>query len=266
MPDSQPRTVLGIPVGPELLAKWHRWLAPELQPFPIDELPAALVAQLPVRDPERSDETRDSFYLYGGTWTWLTQPEFEALPLAARRLLHGARRRHMSPKPTPPWPSRLTAEPDLAVRWVEHGMRPSRHREVPTEVWARCTDVLPEAERLAGTFSADGSGPNCFGTVLAAAGVEGAEHEWTQLEEFDDWLAGATDEVRGTARDEAPGTVLVWHEHGRLAHAAVTIGGHWALSKPSQSWSSPRLIWSVRETILSWRFPGTRLSRHALRG
>ncbi|ATG56070.1 hypothetical protein CFK41_15750 [Brachybacterium ginsengisoli] len=54
--------------------------------------------------------------------------------------------------------------------------------------------------------------------------------------------------------------------HGAVAHAAITLGDGWALSKPSQSWSSPRLVWSVRDTILGWRLPGTRLSRHSVRG
>lgn len=61
-----------------------------------------------------------------------------------------------------------------------------------------------------------------------------------------------------------PGIVLVWHEHGHIAHAAVTVGDGWAISKPSQSWSSPTVIWTVRETVDSWRIPHTRLSRHRL--
>ena len=37
--------------------------------------------------------------------------------------------------------------------------------------------------------------------------------------------------------------VFVWTEHGELAHATVTVGAGWMLTKPSQSWSSPRMIW-----------------------
>ena len=36
------------------------------------------------------------------------------------------------------------------------------------------------------------------------------------------------------------------------------------LSKPSQSWNSPRLVWSVRGAVNGWRFRGTRLSRYQL--
>lgn len=39
--------------------------------------------------------------------------------------------------------------------------------------------MLPDARELAGT-SGNGSGPNCLGTVMAAAGVRGAADEWMQ--------------------------------------------------------------------------------------
>jgi hypothetical protein len=49
--------------------------------------------------------------------------------------------------------------------------------------------------------------------------------------------------------------VLVWTEHGELAHAAMTIGDGWVFQKPSQSWSSPRVVWTVAEMTNSGRHP-----------
>lgn len=98
---------------------------------------------------------------------------------------------------------------------------------------------------------------------MTAAG-EPVERDWVQLDEFQTWLDSATRSVESADRD-VPGTVLVWHEGGELAHAAVTIGGGYALHQPSQSWSSPVMVWTVEEVVRSWRFPGTRLSRHRIR-
>ncbi|MGD8150411.1 hypothetical protein [Ornithinimicrobium sp. Y1694] len=266
--------VLGIPVAEELLARWRDWWAPERQPFPVGDLPADQLAALPegTADPGESDppsgvitdEVRDSFFVYGGTWRWLTQAQFGALPSELRRSLIAARRRWSRTKPAPPWPTHLRAgDEDRLLRWVAAGATPSRHHEIGESTWSRAATVLPQARNLAGTF-ADGSGPNCFGTVMAAAGVPGAAEEWMTQEPFEAWLAATTTKVRGTAYDRDPGVVLLWHEHGELAHAAVTIGDGWALSKPSQSWSSPRLVWTTRRTISSWTYAGTRLSRRRL--
>jgi hypothetical protein len=63
---------------------------------------------------------------------------------------------------------------------VSEDLGPSRHGEVKS--WP--TEILPRARELAGTFPG-GSGPNCFGTVMAAAGVEGAADEWMQRQPFD---------------------------------------------------------------------------------
>lgn len=123
-------------------------------------------------------------------------------------------------------------------------------------MWQRARPLLPEAERLAGTFPLNGSGPNCFGNVLAAAGVPGADATRIFPETFQQWLDEHTEPVRGTTCDREPGTVLYWTEHDRLAHAAVTIGDGWLLNKPSQSWSSPRFVLAVTEVIHRWRSPG----------
>ena len=130
--------------------------------------------------------------------------------------------------------------------------------------WRRAAAAVPEAREVAGTFAA-GSGPNCFGTVMAAAGVVEARSTWMLQEPFSEWLAERAEPVRGTSQDAVPGTVLVWHENDQLAHAAITIGDGWALSKPSQSWSSPTMVWTVSESITSWPLAGTRLSRHRLK-
>ena len=55
--------------------------------------------------------------------------------------------------------------------------------------------------------------------------------------------------------------MLACHEPDDLIHAVGTIGGGWMLPKPSQSWSSPTMVWTVGEVINNWRLPETRLSR-----
>lgn len=257
--------VLGIEVSSELLKTWRHWWAPALQPFPVDDLDPDMELRRPPRDVSPSAEVRDTFFLYAGDWGWWYEEEFLARPISARRRLNASRRRRMAPKPSPPWPSGIDPQDDSSlIGWVETGAARSRHEEVPDEVWGGADGVLPRGRALAGTFPADGSGANCFATVIAARDPSADEARWVTTEEFAQWLAAATSPVAGTAFDDAPGTVLVWREHGTLAHAAVTLGGGWALVKPSQAWSSPRLVQPVRELILSWRFPGTRLERHRL--
>lgn len=180
------------------------------------------------------------------------------------------RRRRVRPKPIPAWPSDPLLCASL-VRWVEAGTRPSLHalaRSEPEQVRA---GPLPRAAQLAGTFP-PGSGPNCFGTVMAAAG-EPVEHEWVQQDQFQAWLdssirpsrEGVTQSGAGTRGGVGDVQVLVWHEHGQLAHAALALPGGWVLQKPSPAWSSPVGVWTATEVIGSWRLPGVRLSRHRLR-
>ena len=258
--------VLEIDVGEGLLAQWRRWFAPPHQPFRVDRLePRLRDGMIELGDDRQaSAEHRDTFFMYSGIWVWLDEARFRQLPISTRRVLMAERRRVSRPKPSPPWPSRLEGEGDDCVRrWVEAGVRPSRHLAVTPATWRKATTVLPGARDIPGTFPA-GSGPNCFGTVMAAAGLAEARTTWMLQEPFSQWLDEQTTPVRGTGHDDEPGIVQVWHERGQLAHAAVTIGGGWAISKPSQSWSSPAVIWTVRETVGSWRIPGTRLSRHRL--
>lgn len=79
-------------------------------------------------------------------------------------------------------------------------------------------------------------------------------------------MASPADSRMDRSSDEQtePGVVLVWHERGEVAHAVVTVGDGWVLNKPSQSWSSPTMVWTVRGSIDNWRLPGTRLSRYRL--
>lgn len=268
--------VLNIDVSSELLNRWCRWFAPPVQPFRVDD-----VGGLP--DGHRvavSAEVRDTFHMYGGSWIWLDEATFTALaPSVRRRLLvkreASGRRKDLTESQrglVPPgearfpwWPSTLDAVGEHpAVGYVLDGVKPSRHDEVPDTTWRDARSVLPCAERLAGTFPAR-SGPNCFGTVMAAAGVAGAEWTWMFPEPFQDWLDAGTYAVKGTGFDDSPGVVLVWRDARAVAvHAAVTIGGGYVLNKPSQAWCSPRLVWTVRETVNASRYRGLRLHRYRI--
>jgi len=83
----------------------------------------------------------------------------------------------------------------------EEGRRRSRHTEVDVATWRDAAGVLPAARDLMGTFP-PGSGPNCFGTVMGAAGVDGAAGTWMQREPFQEWLAAAS---RPGGHDGQPG-------------------------------------------------------------
>jgi hypothetical protein len=268
------------------LERWPEWFAPERQPFVIDELQAGDLASLPETETvDCSPEVRDAFWIYGNRpRIWLTENEFNALDKGLRkRLIRGQVKVHQSiglvNKAAPEvrdrarkqgdghrfvwWPSLVQdAGLDPVITMVEATVRPSRHLEVPAQVWDRATDVLPKARELAGTF-AERSGPegfaaNCFGTVRAAYGVAGAAYEMP----FEDWLRL---NARRGGRDEDPGTILVWHNEENVpVHAAVTLGEGWALNKPSQAWKSPRFVWTVREVIYHSRYKGWHLQRFTI--
>jgi hypothetical protein len=245
------RRVLGITVPGSRLRQWRDWLMPAEQPFLV---PPALAERLDLPDdPERlTFEVKDSFWLYdlaGSALCWLTRADSARLPAEVRRGQPAPHR----------WPSAdVERDLDRVVRFVETGRRTSRHREVTERTWDRLYAVLPGARALAGTFP-DASGPNCFGTVMAAAGTPGADSTWMQREPFESWLAEST--VAG-GRDDDPGTVLVWRDReGQVQHAAVTLGDGWALHKPSQGWMSPTKVLGVREVIFSARQRGHHLER-----
>ena len=277
------RHVLGIAVSDELLARWGSWLAPDRQPFVVaghDEL-----AQQ--HQQELSPELLDTYELYAGKakhLAWLTEPELLALPRQRRTdLIRGQVEGGRSVVPTVRrwgsvvgsrareqadghrfvwWPSLLTTHAELVLaEFVDNGRRPSRHQDVPAGTWRALESPLPMAHQLAGTFP-EASGPNCFGVVMACAGVTEAEQVWMQREPFERWLSERT--VPGGDSD-APGTVLVWRAlTGEVEHAAVTLGDGWALHKPSQGWMSPTKVLAVSDVIRSSRCWGRRLSRRRI--
>lgn len=278
-------SVLGIPVSADLRAQWRGWFAPPQQPFRTDRLDADLLATIGGRGRrlEPTPEVLDTFHLYGGDWVWLEQAEFDRLPLAVRRALlfrrdaagrlsrlgDPARRRVVDADRTDTrivwWPSVLHRVGDgPLIDYVSEGVAPSRHREITSAVWQTASRKLPAAAELAGRFP-NGSGPNCFGNVLAAAGVAGAERERVVREPFDAWLHAHTTPLRDRHHDHLPGVVLVWRNaDGQPDHAAVTIGEGYALNKPSQAWCSPRVVWTVPETIAAGRYRGLRLRRYLI--
>ncbi len=255
-------TVLGIPVSEAQVRRWLTYWAPVKRPYPATELPAALVEQHRSELLAHPDEWRDTFFLYGpGPWVWLAEAEFTSLAAELRTRLADGMRRRTAPKPVPAWPSDPLVVARM-VRWMEAGTRSSLHALAAADLRRASQGVLPGAMEVAGTF-ARGSGPNCFAAVMAAAG-EPVSESWVQVDEFSTWLASHAVPVRRGGSPDAPGRVLVWHERGSPAHAAVTIGGGWALQKPSQSWSSPTVVQPVSEVIRSWTYPGTRVHTYEL--
>ncbi|GIG63337.1 hypothetical protein Lfu02_77090 [Longispora fulva] len=272
--------ILAVDVPEGLPERWRAWLAPARQPFyltPAQRTSWGLSAGEPSTDPH----LRDTYTLYcvtpGLDVVWLDETEFHALPRPVRAGIVRAQVDHeRGAVPTVRryadlvdartqadghrfvwWPSMVTDE--VLERFVvDDGWPASRHAEVPGAVWDA---TLPGAQALAGTFP-PGSGPNCFGTVMAAAGVADADTEWMQREPFEAWLAAST---APGGRDCDAGTVLVWRGTDGLAqHAAVTLGGGWALNKPSQCWYAPRVVLAVADVIATSRTAGWHLTRRRL--
>lgn len=168
------------------------------------------------------------------------------------------------------WPSLVRTRPhDLLARVVataphggETAALPSRHQEVQKATWQRCRAFLPGARHLAGSFPMS-SGPNCFGTVMATAGITEAPDECVLQAPFDAWLGTA---CRPSGSDDDAGTVLVWRDlSGVPVHSAITIGDGWALEKASGEWWTPCAIRTVADIIRTGRARGQRLERHSLR-
>lgn len=278
---------LGIEIGPALGAKQAAWFAPSHQPFLIPTDSAETIGIAPLSG-ELPAELRDTFEIYNVppelACVLVGEDEFNGLGRSARAELVRSQIR-LGRKVIPSvrsapaevrarastqadghrflwWPSLLQGhqEPVLGA-YLRFGRRRSRHLEVPDHLWDTARATLPGARALAGTFP-HASGPNCFGTVMAAAGRAEAADVWMLQAPFEDWLSAAA--LPG-GTDNDPGTVLVWRSPSGLAqHAAVTIGGGYALHKPSQGWMSPRKILTVREVIASARQSGRRLTRYTL--
>ncbi|TCC26120.1 hypothetical protein [Kribbella sindirgiensis] len=274
--------VLGIDVTPDLLERWVDWLAPDEQPFFVTRKQAS-AWKLTTEDREPSREDRDTYRTYAvdpkaARTAWLRQEAYDALPKAARAALVRAQVGYdRGAVPTVRkwsrivgaevwqqadgyrfvwWKSLLREPARVLPDVVSQDLGPSRHAEVRS--WPA---ALPRVRELAGTFP-DGSGPNCFGTVMAGCGVDGAESVWMVREPFEEWLANHTD--RG-GKDDVPGTVFVWRDAARLVqHAALTIGDGWMIHKPSQSWMTPRKVRTVAEVKRATRTAGWRLERHKL--
>lgn len=277
-------TVLGISVSPDLLQRWVDWLAPDEQPFFLTPKQAT-EWELPLDDREPTREQRDTYRTYGVDGTasrtsWLTEAAYLNLPKATRAALVRAQVQHdraavptvhrwsgvLGPEVRQQadghrfvwWKSLLQDAAAVLPSIVSEVLGPSRHAEV-----RRWSAELPRVRELAGTFP-DGSGSNCFGTVMAASGVAGAEDVWMLREPFEQWLAENT---TAGGSDDVPGTVFVWRDAGyAVQHAAITIGGGWMLHKPSQSWMTPRKVRTVGEVKRSTRTPGWRLQRRRLNG
>lgn len=278
---------LGIEIKPELVTRQADWFAPTHQPFLVPKDSADSIGMAPLSG-ELPAELRDTFEIYNVpdelVCVLVGEEEFNDLGRTARSDLVRSQIRLgrgviPSVRSAPAdvraqvstqadghrfvwWPSLLQGhqEPVLG-EYLRFGRRPSRHFEVPEILWVDARATLPGARALAGTFP-HASGPNCFGTVMAAAGRSEAADVWMLQEPFEDWLSAAA--VPG-GNDNDPGTVLVWRSPSGLAqHAAVTIGGGYALHKPSQGWMSPRKVLTVQEVIASARQPGRRLTRYTL--
>lgn len=281
--------VLGVDVDADLFACWARWLAPEVQPFFVESLDpwpngVASPGPLPLELVDtykvyRLDRPLEVLWLDEGAFLQMSRSDRAALVRAQVRYRRGAvpsvRRWQNVLDPAALraqadghrfvwWPSLLAdhALDVLPPTVTEADVLPSRHVEVAPDTWDRCAARLPRAKELAGSF-ARSSGPNCFGTVLGAADVEGADAR-VVIEPFLAWLDAACE--RGGSDDD-PGTVLVWRKRdGSPHHAAVTIGDGWVLEKPSQEWSAPRCVLGVDQVIRINRSPGLRLERYRIAG
>lgn len=279
--------VLDLEVSPDLLGRWATWLAPVWQPFFVEDphdWPGARASA-----GEMTAELRDTYKVWRlrdrGELVWFDEESFLAMDRRRRaRLVREQERRRrgavpsvrrwadLLPKDTLRaladghrfvwWPSLLAASPTrILERFVADEADATRHRAVTPTTWRSCAGVLPGARELAGTF-ADSSGPNCFATVLAAAGVDGAAEDWVQQEAFDDWLARSC-APGGT--DDDVGAVLTWRDStGVPVHAAVTIGHGFALEKAAQTWWTPRIVATVDEVKRASRARGQRLERHRI--
>lgn len=275
--------VLNIPVSPALLDAWRGWLAPARQPFYLTAaeaerlaLPTLARASVTLTPEERDTLTEWNVAAVADRVAWLIPADLGALSPAARRELLRAQVRHgrgnvplgarfADLRPDLPAGRFLWRPEDLTgvvlARVISQGARPCRRQEVPDAVWDAAAHCLPDARTLAGTFPS-GSAGNCFGTVMGAAGVPDAAHTWMQREPFEAFLRDRT--VPG-GQDGQPGTLLLWRSGNGLAqHAAVTLGGGWALHKPAQTWWTPRTVLSVPELKTATRTRGWRLERRTL--
>lgn len=280
--------VLGIDVGSAMLEAWQRWLAPDPQPF-------LVAAPTEWRCDDEggvvSRELADTYRLWWGVekpsaLIWISERQFGELPKPTRaalvreqvrrrrgatpsvrawqRLLDAARLREQADGHRFVWWASLLAGNAEAVlsRVVSERRLPSRHVEVPEDVWQAAESVLPQARSLGGTFPS-GSNMNCFANVMAAAGAP--SHEvLDDVGPFDRWLEQAC--TRGGDAQQSTGVVLVWRDREAApVHAAVTLGGGWGLEKPSRDWHSPHAVVTVKDIMRMSRHPGEHVEKHTIR-
>jgi hypothetical protein len=269
------------------MESWSRWLAPDPQPFLVDSPRSwrECADEGGVMTPELEDTYRLWWGVEKGSVVlWLSEKQFVGLPRATRAELvreQVSRRRGAVPTvrawgdllDSAPlrtqadghrfvwWPSLLARHrQQILSRVVSSRRLPSRHREVHEEIWRGAKALLPDARRLAGTF-ASGSNTNCFGSVMEAAGAPSAA-VYSAVAPFEAWLASRCSPGGDTTQ---PGVVLLWRASGGApVHAAVTIGGGWALEKPSKDWHSPFAILAVKDIMKMSRHPGEHLERHTI--
>ena len=240
------KQVLNIPVSPAELERWRDHLAPASQPFFLTradaerlDLPATPRSLLELSPEERDTYTTWAVSQEADQVTWLTPSQWAALTPATRRELLrrqvrlgrgnvplGSQYADLLPGLAPGrflW-QRGQLSPEVLSRLVSREGIACQREHVPPAVWDAARTLLPGVRELAGTFP-QGSAGNCFGTVMGAAGVAGAEHEWMQRDPFEAFLQERAD--RG-GQDDQPGTLLVWRSERGAEHAAVTLGGGWA--------------------------------------
>jgi len=283
--------VLGIAVETSVVRRWARWLAPASQPFFLTAGEAVDLGLTPDRaGRDLSAELRDTYEVWnlptGLEVVWLDEHMFHAQARNVRAALVRAQvRRGRGAVPAISdwadivdaqvlreqadghrfvwWPTLVQTCTDAILKRVivSDGHLPCQRKAVPVAIWRAAASTLPHARALSGTF-ANGSGANCFGTVMAASGVQSAAEAWMHQEPFEAWLADNS-AVGGT--DDLPGTVLVWRGADRASqHSAVTLGGGWGLHKPSQSWATPRQVLTMHDLIRTAP-PGVTLDRYSLR-
>lgn len=285
--------VLGIKVPAQLRERWQRWLAPELQPFFI-----ASLRDWPVNAGRHglSQELADTYAVWrvdpSLKTLWMTKDTFFSMSKQKRSELLRVQATHK--RGAVPslrrwsdlldekvlrsygdgyrfvwWPSLVALRPGDILRRVitaapggaEPSALPSRHSEVSKGTWSRCSELLPGARNLAGSFPSS-SGPNCFASVMYAAGIPRARSRCVVEAPFLAWLTSA---CRPGGQDGEAGTVVVWRDdRGRPSHAAITIGDGWALEKGSSEWWTPYAIRPLDDVIRTRRTKGYRLERYRL--
>ncbi|WP_424951357.1 hypothetical protein [Deinococcus sp.] len=280
------RRVLNIPVSARVLHAWEEHFAPAVQPFYLCAEQAARLSGLPLwqRDELHPSHlplsVRDTLNLHDvapeAEWALLLDEQgFLALPPDLRlELLRsqqtfrrgGVWQEPQTGQPFVWWPSTWQAlTPQARWEWLrgflEEDRPPCRRRELPTAQRDLLRRRFPELPRLMGSF-AQGSGPNCFGSVMAACGVPGVEGLWLHAPLLLRWLnrvASPSDTL------DACGTVLVWRDAaGKAQHAALSLGDGWLFHKEAQAWFAPRQVVRLQDALTRWHQDGWTVSGYAL--